>query len=200
MVPRRSVGWSLIVCAGILLSSSLALFGQDDAAPQRRGRKYKAPPATSHIVVTVVKASNGKPVVNAGVVFHPMKDGKDDGNLEVKTDPEGKAVIDVIPTGSDLRVQVIAYGFATFGEDYKVDAATKEIAIALLPPRAQVSAYTDNEDKPSQRKPGVQEPIRSKAPGVPPAGSTSPATPPKTPPFPPDTPADGNAGSSHPNL
>ncbi|MEO8869341.1 MAG: hypothetical protein ABI357_00770 [Granulicella sp.] len=182
-----------------MLSSSMVLFGQDDAAPQRRGRKYKAPPETSHIVVTVVKASNGKPVVNAGVVFHPMKDGKDDGNLEIKTDPDGKATIDVIPTGSDLRVQVIASGFATFGEDYKVDSATKEIAIELLPPRAQVSAYTENENKPSQRKAGVQEPIRPKKPGVPPVGSTSPATPPVTPPLPSSTPAAGNAGSSHPN-
>jgi hypothetical protein len=201
MVLRRSVGLSLIVCTGILLSSSLALFGQDDAAPQRRGRKYKAPPVTSHIVVTVVKAFNGKPIVNAGVVFHPMKDGKDDGNLEVKTDPDGKAVIDVIPTGSDLRVQVIANGFATFGQDYKVDTATKEIAISMIAPRAQVSAYMDNDDKPSQRKAGVQEPIRQTPPSVPPAGSTSPATPPVPPPSTtPSTPVDGNAGSSHPNL
>ena len=60
-------------------------FGQDP-----RGRKYKAPPETAHIVVQITKATNGKPVVNAAVVFHPIKDGKDEGNLEVKTDPDGK--------------------------------------------------------------------------------------------------------------
>jgi hypothetical protein len=167
MVLRRSVGLSLTVSAGLLLSSSLALLGQDDSTA-RRGRKYKAPPVVSHVEVTVVKASNGKPIINAAVVFHPMKDGKSDGNLEVKTNPEGKAIIDVIPTGSDLRVQVIANGYATFGQDYKVEGPSKEIAIAMAVPRAQVSAYTDNPDKPSERKPGVQEPNRPTQPQGPP--------------------------------
>jgi hypothetical protein len=200
MVSRRSVGLSLIVCAGIALSSSLALFGQDDAAPQRQGRKYKAPPVTSHVVVTVVKAINGKPIVNAGVVFHPIKDGKDEGNLEVKTDPDGKAIIDVIPTGSDLRVQVIADGFATFAQDYKVDAPSKEIAISMIAPRAQISTYMDSKGQPSQLKLGVQEPNWTK-PKVPAAGSTSPATPPVSQPSS-TAPAtvDPNAGSSRPNL
>ena len=31
----------------------------------------------------------------------------------IKTDPDGKAIIDVIPTGSLVRVQIIANGFAT---------------------------------------------------------------------------------------
>jgi hypothetical protein len=163
MVLRSSFRLSLLVCAGVALSSSLALFGQDDAAPHR-GRKYKAPPVTSHIVVTVLKSSNGKPIVNAGVVFHSIKDGKDEGNLEVKTDPEGKAIIDVIPTGSDLRVQVIATGYATFGQDYKVDGPTKEISISMIVPRAQVSAYTDSNGQPSQRKAGVQEPAHEAPP------------------------------------
>jgi hypothetical protein len=196
MVLRRSVGLSLVACAAILLSSSLALFGQDDSAPPRRGRKYKSPPVTSHVVVTVLKGMNGKPVVNAGVVFHSIKDGKDEGDLEVKTDPDGKAVIDVIPTGSDLRVQVIADGLATFGQMYKVDTATKEIVISMVTPRAQVSTYTDNKDKPSERAPGVQEPTRPTMPD----GSPAPATPPVSPtPSTSSAPVDGNAGSSHPN-
>jgi len=157
MVLRKSTCLSLLLLASISLSASTALFGQDDTAPHR-GRKYKAPPAVSHIEVTVIKASNGKPIINAAVVFHPIKDGKDEGNLEVKTDPDGKAIIDVIPTGSDLRVQVIANGYATFGQDYKVDTASKDIAISMVVPRAQVSAYIDSANQPSQRKPGVQEP------------------------------------------
>ncbi len=139
----------------------------------RHGRKYKAPPVTSHVEVTVTKAFNGKPIANAAVVFHPIKDGRDEGNLEVKTDPEGKAIIDVIATGSEVRVQVIANGFATFGQDYTIDTATKEIAIPMTRPQAQVSTYTDRTE---ERKPGVQEPARPKA-SVPPAGSTLPQTP-----------------------
>ncbi len=166
---------SLALCAGVSLISISAL-SQDDAP--HRGRKYKAPPVTSHVEVTVFKAFNGKPIANAAVVFHPMKDGKDDGNLEVKTDPDGKAIIDVIPTGSDLRVQVIANGFATFGQDYVVDAANKEIAVSMVRPRAQVSAYIESTDKPSQQKPGVQEPARPKA-ATHPAPASSAGTPPQ---------------------
>jgi hypothetical protein len=141
-----------------------------------RGRKYKSPPETSHIEIEVLRASNGKPISNAAVVLNPEKDGKDEGNLEIKTGPDGKAAIDVIPTGSKLRVQVIAGGFATFAEDYLVDTPTKEISIKMLRPRAQVSAYVDNTGKASERKPGVQEPVRPPTP-PPPASVTPPATP-----------------------
>ncbi len=161
----------------LLLSSALTLLAH--AQEERHGRKYKAPPATSHIEVTVVKAANGKPISNAAVVFRSVKDGKDEGNLEVKTDPEGKATIDVIPTGSDLRVQVIAGGFATFGQNYKVEDATMEIPIAMARPKPQVSTYTDKID---ERKPGVQEPVRPSAAkppvATPPANTSTPSTPP----------------------
>jgi hypothetical protein len=134
----------------------------DDTTPQKHGRKYKAPPDTSHIEVTVVKGFNKKPIMNAAVIFHPVKDGKDEGNLEMKSDPDGKAVIDVIPTGSAVRIQVIADGFATFAEDYQIDQPSRQILITMVRPKAQVSTYVDNSGKPSEMKPGVQEPIRPK--------------------------------------
>jgi Carboxypeptidase regulatory-like domain len=180
MVSRKWIGLSLTLCAGIVLLAPLSASGQDDPKPTRHGRKYKAPDPTSHIEVTVVKSYNGKPIPNAAVVFHTISNGKDEGNLEVKTDPDGKAIIDVIPIGSDLRVQVIANGFATFGQDYKVEGDHKEIAVSMIRPRAQVSAYTDNDGKASERKPGVQEPVHPKTatpPATPPA-TTQPAPPP----------------------
>ena len=163
----------------LVLSSAFALLAHGQQ--ERHGRKYKAPPATSHIEVTVVKAINGKPISNAAVVFRSVKDGKDEGNLEVKTDPDGKAVIDVIPTGSDLRVQVIASGFATFGQDYKVETATMDIPISMVRPKPQVSTYNE---KIEERKPGVQEPVRPSAAkppaATPPASTTTPSTPPSS--------------------
>src|SRR3984885_8717509 len=115
----RPTVWSLsFLVLFLAFTSCLPTKAQDQDAPAKRGRKYKAPPATSHIEVTVLKKFNGKPISNAAVIFDATMDGKDQGNLEVKTDPEGKAAIDVIPTGSTVRVQVIATGFATFADEY----------------------------------------------------------------------------------
>jgi len=160
---------TLVLCISVLASSQA--FGS-----QYRGRKYKAPPPTSRIEVQVTKKFNGKPIANAAVVFNPTKDGKDLGSLEVKTDPDGKAVVDIIPTGSMVRVQVIASGYATYGQDFLIDQPTKEIAVIMLRPQAQISAYEDNEGKPADRKPGVQEPVRPKLPA---ATQSSPDTAPQ---------------------
>jgi len=165
--------WFRIVFVFVMaLVSASSLLAQD--SPARRGRKYKPPPETSKITVQVTKKFNGKPIMNAAVIFNPFKDGKDIGNLEVKTDPDGKATIDIIPTGSLVRVQVIANGFANYAEDFQVDEPTREIPIAMLRPQEQVSSYVDNTGKASSRKAGVQEPERTK----PNATGSKPAQPP----------------------
>lgn len=169
---RRALWPSLAIVFCLTVCSALQALAQD--APAHRGRKYKAPPPTSRIEVEVTKKFNGKPIMNAAVVFDSKIDGKDEGNLEVKTDPDGKAAIDIIPTGSTVRVQVIATGFATFAQDYVVDGPSKSIAVAMIRPQAQVSGYVDNQGKPSTLKPGVQEPIRPTSPPPPPAASTPP--------------------------
>jgi hypothetical protein len=176
MSSQRAV-WSqfaLVLCLALI---SLQALGQD--SPTRRGRKYKPPPDTSHIEVQVLKHATGKPIMNAAVVFNPSKNGKDLGSLEVKTDPEGKAIIDVIPTGSIVRVQVIANGFATYAQDYQIDEPTREIQVSMLRPQEQVSAYEDNTGKASNRKPGVQEPIRPKPTPTTPAPATPAPTAPQ---------------------
>ncbi len=170
--------------AGLLLSSCLHLAAQDDTS-RRHLRKYKAPPPTSHIEVYVTKKATGKPVSNAAVIFRALRDGRDDGNLEVKTDPDGKATIDVIASGSQVQVQVIANGLATYADSYQVDEPSREIHIALVKPQEQVSAYEDNSGKESGRKAGVQEP----KPAAKPAPSTAPALKPVPKPSPSDTPA-----------
>ena len=164
----RILGLPLVLLFCVSFSSPRLALSQD--APVKHGRKYKAPPETSRIVVTVTRKSNGKPISNAAVVFNPTKDGKDIGSLEVKTDPEGKATIDVIPTGSMVRVQIIANGFATFADDYLIADSNKEIAVSMLKPQEQISTYVDNQGKASERKPGVQEPIKAAKP----AASTTP--------------------------
>ena len=169
----------LVLLFSFAAASFLPALAQDSA---KRGRKYKAPPATSHIQVTVLKKFNGKPISNAAVIFNSSMNGKDEGNLEVKTDPEGKAIIDVIPTGSTVRVQVIATGFATYAEEYLVAEPSREITISMIHPQEQLSSYQDNEGKAATRKPGVQEPIRPTPPAAKPAPVPAPQTTPQQPP------------------
>ena len=125
----------------LMISTSLFAFGQQD----RRGRKYKAPPPTMKIDISVVRATNGKPIPNAAVVFHPINEkGQDQGAMELKTDLDGKTTLDVIPIGSTVRLQVIAPGFQTFGNDYVANAYAKVITIKMLRPKSQYSIYKDN--------------------------------------------------------
>jgi hypothetical protein len=112
--------------------------------------QYDEPVAALSFVV--LKDDNGKPVRNAGVVMHSVgKNNKQDkGGLELKTDAEGKASFDGVPYGK-LRIQVLARGFQTFGEDYDINQPTMEITIKLKRPDSQYSIYEDqqNDKKPT---------------------------------------------------
>jgi hypothetical protein len=126
------------IASAVLLLAGLPLLA---VADQRNGRKYTPPPATATIKVTVVRSTNGKPIANAAVVFHPMEGERDKGALELKSDEDGKVTIDVIPIGDTVRLQVIANGWKTYGEDYKIDADSKEILVKMKRPTEQYSLY-----------------------------------------------------------
>jgi hypothetical protein len=136
---------SLILFAALSLATlglaalpAAAQASNDDAG---WSRKYKTPPPSSHIEVTVLKAVNGKPIENAAVIFHPIEGDKDKGGLELKTNEDGKAIIDVIPIGDTVRLQVIANGYQTYGEDYKINKAEMTMEIKMKRPGAQYSTY-----------------------------------------------------------
>jgi hypothetical protein len=125
----------------LIVTTTLLLPAQQD----RRGRKYKAPPETMKIDISVIRASTGKPIPNAAVIFHPVNDkGKVEGAMELKTDLEGKTKLDVIPIGSTVRLQIIANGFQTFGNDYVANADAKQITIKMERPKSQYSIYKGN--------------------------------------------------------
>jgi hypothetical protein len=101
----------------------------------------------SSVRFVVVRDTDGKPVRNAEVVLHPVKrKGKQaDGEMELKTDAEGKASIDGIPYGP-LRVQVLAPHFQTFGEDYEINKPEMELTVKLKHPGGQYSTYDNHGD------------------------------------------------------
>lgn len=147
--PSRVLRFPLVLSVLCLIAlAAPALLSAQDAP--RRGRKYTPPPATSKITVTVVKATNGKPVENAAVVFHPIKNGKDEGGLELKTNEEGKVSIDVIPIGDTVRLQIIANGFQTFGDDYQITSDSKDITVKLKKPDRQYSIYEQHDQNKQQ--------------------------------------------------
>ena len=90
----------------------------------------------------VIRDSNGKPVRNAEIVLHPVdKDGhQQDNGVELKTHEDGKASINGVPYGK-LRVQVIAQGFRTYGEDFDINQPNHAITIKLQKPAEQYSIY-----------------------------------------------------------
>jgi hypothetical protein len=134
---------------GVALASLMLAVG---VAAQRDRRAEEEP--TAAINFLVLKDDNGKPVRNAAVIMHPVSSrGKQQrGGMELKTDSEGKSSFDGVPYGK-LRVQVLAQGFQTFGEDYDVNQAKMELTIKLKRPQGQYSVYEDHASEKKDEKP-----------------------------------------------
>jgi hypothetical protein len=109
------------------------------------GQKNDEEGPTSWLNFVVVKDDNGKPVRNASVIMHPVSaQGKQEkGGMELKTDADGKADFDGIPYGK-LRVQVLATGFQTYGEDFDVEKPKMAFTIKMKRPQGQFSVYEDH--------------------------------------------------------
>jgi len=126
------------------------------------GQKDKDEEPTSWVYFSVVKDDNGKPVRNAAIILHAVdhKGKQERGDMELKTDPDGKANFDGIPLGK-IRVQIIASGFQTYGEDYDITKDKTEITIKLKRPHSQYSIYDDQTNAPAK---GTPPPADSKKP------------------------------------
>ncbi len=183
-MPYRSTPFRLLTVAVALVAiCGMTLAAQD---PPRRGRKYKPPPPTSRIEVTVLRDTDSKPIENASVIFH--LDG-DKGNMELKTNEDGKSVIDVLPTGSTMRLQIIAKGFQTYGQDYKIDKSDMAFGIRMKRPGEQYSIYKPHdEDADAQKNDKNGDSGSQKSPQSPDATKNKPADPSGQPANPPSKP------------
>jgi hypothetical protein len=116
-----------------VLIAPAALAGKKPPVPDQK---------TASVNMTVIRNSSGKPVKNAEVVIHLIDTHgkqKQEG-LELKTHDDGKAEATGIPYGK-VRIQVIAPGFRTFGEDFSIDQPNHEFTIKLQKPAEQLSIY-----------------------------------------------------------
>lgn len=141
----RRIRRSITLALALGLTVGLSVSAQDS---NRRGRKYKAPSPTSKIEVTILRADDDKPIENAAVIF--TLEG-DKGNMELKTNEDGKAVIDVLPTGSKVLLQVLAKGFQTYGRDYNIDKSEMALEVKLNRPGKQYSIYEKHPEQAAQK-------------------------------------------------
>lgn len=132
----------------------------------RAQSKKGAPQTLANLHFSVVKDDNGKPVRNASVILHPVgkKGGQSLGGYQLKTDNDGKTESEGVPYGK-LRVQVLAQGFQTFGEDYDVNLPSMNIDIRLKRPQDQFTIYDQggkqgrvDDGSPQQAVPTPQQP------------------------------------------
>ncbi len=122
------VGYLRVCAVACLLATSCAFAGEKESL--------------SVVNFIVLKEFNGKPLRNASVILHPVdKNGKQKPTgAQLKTDSSGKTTYPGIPYGK-VRVQVIAPGYQTFGEDYEINKGTFEIEIKMKRPQEQYSIY-----------------------------------------------------------
>jgi len=124
------------------------------AAPVWAGRKPQPETPLSTVNFLIVRDENGKPIRNAAVVIHPVdaKDRQEAGGIELKTDLDGKAGYDGIPYGK-MRIQVLASGFQTYGDDFDIGKPSVDITIKMKRPAQQYSIYQDHPSDNSNQKP-----------------------------------------------
>lgn len=149
MLCRLKVRASAYLAVVCLISTGLLAAAQSS---DRRGRKYKAPPPTAKVEVTVLRDTDAKPIENAAVIFHPIVHGHDEGNMELKSNEDGKALIDILPLGDTVRLQIIAKGFQTYGADYKVDKDQMALEVRMKRPGEQYSIYKPTDNDPQHQK------------------------------------------------
>ncbi len=132
---RIGVKSRIAVLLFLFTAAGACLLAQDDDGP------------TSSVKVVVVRDTDGKPIKYAQVVLHPVnRKGKSKGEMDLKTDGDGRANLDGVPYGS-LQVQVIAKGFQTFGGDFEIKQPELEITVKLKHPAGQYSTYENHDEK-----------------------------------------------------
>ena len=99
----------------------------------------------TRLTVQVMTGETKKPVASAHVVVRFVsgkkffiKDKKT--SWEAQTNRRGELVMDDIPPGH-VKIQVIAKGYQTFGDEFDLQKPEENVTILLKPPSKQVSAY-----------------------------------------------------------
>jgi len=98
-------------------------------------------------LTVAVKTQSGRPVSQAAVIVRFVKGhsvlklGKAvRTQWELRSNQDGEAIIPAIPQGQ-IRIQIIANGYQTYGETIDVSETEKTIDIKLNPPQQQYTSH-----------------------------------------------------------
>ena len=97
----------------------------------------------TQLTFKVLRESDKAPVADAHIVIHfteerLLRDKR--GTWETKTNRKGEVMLPNVPLGT-AKVQVIARGYQTYGNQHELTKPEEEVTILLKPPQKQVSAY-----------------------------------------------------------
>jgi hypothetical protein len=99
---------------------------------------------SARLTLQVVAGEDKQPVADAHVVVRfaeeRMLRRNKTTSWETKTNRKGVAVLAGIPLGA-IKVQVIAKGYQTYGDEHELSQTDEELTIQLQTPQGQVSAY-----------------------------------------------------------
>ena len=103
---------------------------------------------TTKLNITV-KTQGGHPIDRAEVIVRWNANEKHPAarfgravrtTYEMRTNQEGQALVPEIPQG-EIRIQVIAKGYQTFGNTFDITDAEKTLPITLNPPQQQYTSH-----------------------------------------------------------
>lgn len=108
-----------------------------------------APPAAAdeptRLIVRVLTDEAKKPVASAHVVVRFVSGKKlfikkIQTSWEAQTNKKGEVALEDIPLGQ-VKIQVIAKGYQTFGDDFELSKSEETLTILMKPPAKQISGY-----------------------------------------------------------
>lgn len=99
---------------------------------------------TTKLTVHVLDEATKKPIYNAHVVvrFEVDRRLRRDKRVswESKANQRGEVVLNLIPRGT-VKVQVIARGYQTYGDQHELNQPEQTVIVAMKIPSGQKSAY-----------------------------------------------------------
>jgi hypothetical protein len=104
-----------------------------------------APDENTRLILQVMTNETKKPVASAHIVLHFVSGKKffikdKRATWEAQTNRRGEVILDDLPQGH-VKIQVIAKGYQTFGDEFELSKSEETLTILMKPPAKQVSAY-----------------------------------------------------------